>query len=121
MKKYSGLEKRKCSRAKASLVISYRIKQEVDNSDLSQSKNVSSGGMLLTTNRKFNKGTQLLLTLRFPFFPEKIQITAIVVESEEVVKNIIYNTHLEFFGLEEIIQKGLQDIVSKKLENQSDE
>jgi len=111
-----GSERRKNPRLKVNFVISYRIKKDLNNSDLSQSKNVSSGGMLLTTNRKFDKGTYLDLTLRFPFLPAKTKIIAEVIESKEVVKNIIYETHLKFFGLAELIQQELSKFVTNRID-----
>ena len=68
MKKYSGEERRRHPRADLNFVISYRIREEHDNFDLTQSRDVSQGGMLLTTNRKFEKGTHLVMTIRFPFY-----------------------------------------------------
>ena len=115
MGKYQGLDKRKHPRANANFIISYKIQKENVNSDLSQSKNVSQGGMLLTTNRLFDKGTHLLMTIRFPFLPNKIKITGEVVSSKEVVKNVIYETRIKFFGLDEAIAAELDAFVKNKI------
>ncbi len=113
MQEYEGQEKREYQRADANFVISYRIKEETDNFDLSQSKDVSQGGMLLTTNRAFDKGTKLVMTIRFPFLTKKIEILGEVVDSRVVVKNLIYNTRIKFFGLEELLARELEEFVLK--------
>ncbi len=113
MNTYNGPERRKHRRIDVSFIVSYRIKKERDNSDLSQTKNVSEGGMLLTTNRKFDKGTHLEMVIRFPFLPKRINIEGEVVDSKEVVRNVIYETRIKFFGLEEAIISSLSDFVKK--------
>ena len=115
MSSYNGQERRKHKRIDASFIVSYRIKQEINNSDLSQTKNVSEGGMLLTTNRKFDKGTYLEMTIRFPFLPNKIEILGEVVSSTEKVKNLIYETRLKFFGLEEALVGELAKFIQHNL------
>ncbi len=109
--KYGGPERRRYKRIDVNFIVSYRIKREKDNSDLSQTKNVSEGGMLLTTNRKFEKGVRLAMFIRFPFIPQKIEIEGEVIDSKEVVKDVIYETRLRFFGLEEAIARQLGDFV----------
>ena len=118
MNKYKGPDKRKHPRAEANFIISYKIQRENSNSDLSQSKNVSQGGMALTTNRYFEKGTHLLMTIRFPFFPNKIKVTGEVVSSKEVVNNIIYETRIKFFGLDEAIARELDTFVKNKIKKE---
>jgi hypothetical protein len=99
MEKYSGQEKRKFTRASANFVVSYRLKEQADNYDLSQTKNVSQGGMLLTTNRKFEKGTQLAMTIRFPFVNQRMEVTGAVIDSKEIVRGLIYETRITFIDL----------------------
>ena len=48
-------------------MVSYRVKAEVDNYDISQTRNLSLGGMMLTTNREFSLGTVLAIDIRLPF------------------------------------------------------
>jgi len=113
MEEFKGQEKRGYPRADVNFVISYRIKEETDNFDLTQSKDVSQGGMLLTTNRAFSPGTSLVMTIRFPFLTKKIEILGEVVDSTVSVKNLIYNTRIKFFGLEELLARELEDFVLK--------
>ena len=115
MSEYSGPEKRKFSRMDANFVISYRIKEMVDGYDLTQSKNVSQGGMLLTTNRLFNKGTFLAMTIRFPLIPQKIDVTGEVVHSREVVRDLIYETRIKFLDLDEEFFQKLGEFIQENL------
>ena len=112
---YKGSEKRVHPRLGANFVVSYRIKEVPDNYDLSQTKNVSQGGLLVTTNRKFDKGVFLAITIRFPFVPQRIEVTGQVIESKEVVRNLIYETRVCFLDMDMEMFKELGEFVKKKL------
>jgi c-di-GMP-binding flagellar brake protein YcgR len=108
---YAGPERRKSSRLEHNFVVSYRVLEEDDNVDITQTKNIGSGGMWLTTNREFDAGTKLALKLRLPLHPDEMTIIAKVVESREVVSNLIYDTHLEFISLDENYKKSIDKTV----------
>lgn len=116
MKEYDGVEKRNHSRIYVNFVVSYRLKQLPADYDLSQTKNISQGGLLLTTNRMFARDTYLAMTIRFPFVPQKIEIVGRVVASKEVVKNLIYETRIQFLDLDEKFFEELGEFVNKYLE-----
>ena len=101
MENYNGEERRKHRRLNANFIISYRIKEISGNYDLTQSRNVSQGGMLLTTNRQFDRGTTLAMTIRFPFVSERIELTGRVVGSREVVRDLIYETRIQFINFDQ--------------------
>ncbi len=115
MTDFSGSEKRKYARMNANFVVSYRIKEMLDGYDLSQSKNVSQGGMLLTTNKFFPKNTGLAMTIRFPFVAQKIEVTGRVISSKEMVRDLIYETRLQFMDLNENFFKELGEFINKYL------
>lgn len=115
MKRNNGLERREHSRISANFIVSYRITQPPSNYDLSQTKNVSQRGILLTTNRKFEKDTFLAMTIRFPFVLEKIEVKGVVVDSQEVIKNLIYDTRIKFFDLDVEIFRQLGEFVKQRL------
>ena len=100
-KEYTGAEKRKYPRASGRFIVSYRVIPDNSNGDISQTKNLSLGGMLLTTNCQFSAGTNLALEIRLPFDPDPIMIIAKVLESKEISKNIIYDTRLIFLAVDE--------------------
>ena len=98
---YAGPERRRHPRINARFIVSYRILEDVNNVDISQTKNLSLGGMLLTTNKKFTIGTNLALTIRLPFDPNPIMIIGRVMESREISKDLIYDTRLTFLDIDE--------------------
>ena len=108
---YSGPERRKYPRIVKRFIVSYRILNEDDNIDISQTKNLSLGGMLLTTNRQFNPGTSLYIQIRLPFDPDPIILTARVIESKEVTKGLIYDTRVEFLSVDAKHRKSMSETV----------
>lgn len=109
---YTGLERRKHPRIAGRFVVSYRVLEEVDNIDISQTRNLSMGGMLLTTNRQFSPGTSLALEIRLPFDPNPIMLIAKVVESREITKDLIYDTRLNFLAIDERHKKAVSQTVT---------
>jgi len=109
--KYAGAERRRHPRVNARFIVSYRILDEIDNLDISQTKNLSLGGMLLTTNRKFGIGTNLALEIRLPFDPNPIMIIAKVLESREISKDLIYDTRLIFSAIDERHRKAIKETI----------
>ncbi|MDD5431762.1 MAG: PilZ domain-containing protein [Candidatus Omnitrophica bacterium] len=108
---YGGPERRRNPRVSGRFIVSYRILEEMDNTDLTQTKNVSLGGMLLTTNRQLDPGTNLALEIRLPFDPNPIMLIGKVIESKEITKNLIYDTRLTFLAVDERHRKALNETV----------
>jgi PilZ domain len=117
MSNYGGPERRKNERLNVNFVVSYRIKEAEENFDLSQTKNLSQGGMLLTTNKQFQQGTRLAMILRFPLVPQKIEVIGIVIDSKEVVRDIIYETRIRFLNLDEEFFHKLGEFIREHLKN----
>ena len=116
---YAGSEKRKDSRASGRFIVSYRILEEKDNIDVSQTKNISLGGMLITTNTQFEPGVKLALEIRLPFDPNPIMLVGKVISSREVSKELlIYDTRLEFLSIDEahknIVTRTVEYYLKKK-------
>jgi len=108
---YAGPERRRHSRVNARFIVSYRILDEIDKVDISQTKNLSLGGMLLTTNKRFSIGTNLALEIRLPFDPNPIMIIAKVLDSREISKDLIYDTRLIFLAVDERHRKVIEETV----------
>lgn len=108
---YTGPERRKYPRITGRFVVSYRILEENDAVDISQTKNLSLGGMLLTTNKQFDPGTNLALEIRLPFDPNPIMLIGKVIESCEITKGLIYDTRLEFLAVDERHRKAITETV----------
>lgn len=114
---YGGSERRKHSRIMGKFVVSYRVKTEVDNYDISQTRNLSLGGMLLTTNRNFPPGTILAIDIRLPFFVDAIKITGKVEECKEIVKDLIYDTRVNFMEIDPKFKDIINDTVGYYLKS----
>ena len=115
MEKFSGGERRKYPRLSANFVISYKIVNIPEGYDLSQSKNVGQGGVLLTTNKKFAIGTRLALKIKFPFVPHRIEVLATVVDSKEIAKDVLYETRLSFADLNKQFFQELGQFIEHRL------
>jgi c-di-GMP-binding flagellar brake protein YcgR len=110
--KYEGLERRQHTRINARFIVSYRILEETDNVNISQTKNLSLGGMLLTTNKAFKVGTNLALEIRLPFDPNPIMIIGKILESREISKELIYDTRIMFLAIDERHRCVIKDTVA---------
>jgi hypothetical protein len=115
---YDGPERRKNCRVRGRFIVSYRIMDEADNIDITQTKNIGLGGMLLTTNRRFDPGTNLAVEIRLPFEKNPILLIGKVIESLEITRDLIYDTRLEFMAIDEnhrtIINKTVEYYTGKK-------
>ena len=116
---YGGPERRKHPRIAGRFIVSYRILGEENNVDLSQTRNLSLGGMLLTTNRNFQPGTHLALEIRLPFDPDPIIIVAEVLESREITPRLIYDTRLMFIKVDDKHKKSIGQTVEYYLKKGS--
>ena len=108
--RYLGPERRKHPRISGRFIVSYRVLNE-SNIDVTQTKNLSLGGMLLTTNRAFRPGTKLALEIRLPFDPHPIMLIAKVIASLEVTRDLIYDTRLQFIEVDASHQKVITETV----------
>ena len=115
---FTGQERRKHPRVVGRFIVSYRIMDEINNIDITQTKNISLGGMLLTTNRQFKPGTNLALEIRLPFDPHPIMLIAKVIESNEIMKDMIYDTRLEFLAVDEKHRKVMKETVDYYSKNE---
>jgi len=97
--RYIGPEKRKYLRFNANYVVSYRMKEAGKDFDLTQTKDVSQGGAIITADKKFEKGVQIVMRVRFPFMPDRLEITGEVVECREVIKGSVYEIRMKFVDL----------------------
>lgn len=105
-----GIERRKHPRISGRFMVSYRILDE-NNLDFTQSKNISLGGMLLTTNRSFSSGVCLAVEIRLPFERDPIMLVGRVVDSVEITRDLIYDTRLEFLAVDEHHRRILNNTV----------
>ncbi len=115
MTDYKGPERREHERISVNFVINYRIQELPDSYDLSQTKDVSQGGVLLTTNKAFEKGTYLTMNLRIPFVSQKIELKGKVIGSREIVRDLVYETRVSFIGLDKKFFEKLGKFIKESL------
>lgn len=117
---YNGPERRIHPRINARFIVSYRILEDRDKTDITQTKNICLGGMLLTTNRHFYAGTHLALEIRLPFDPHPIMLIGKVLESKEITKNLIYDTRLMFVAVDERHRRIINETVNYYLKKEEE-
>ena len=105
-------ERRRAPRKKITLIVYYCPKGNTATVDISQARNMSTLGMCLNTGRKFDRDMVINLDLKLPFAEKPFYVLAMVKDSTERVKDIIYETRLEFMGLEDKQKKVLEQIIS---------
>ncbi len=108
---YDGSERRKGPRINKNFVVSYRIYGDPDNVDISQTRNVGEGGIMLTTNRIFDSGTVLAIEIKLPFVPTPIRLLGKVLDSREIARNLIYETRLVFTYLDDESKQVVKNTV----------
>ena len=109
--KYTGPERRRHPRISGRFIVSYRVLEGGGKIDITQTKNISLGGMLLTTNTPFKPGTSLAIEIRLPFDPNPIMLIGRVIDSREVTKDLIYDTRLMFLAVDEKHRGVIKDTV----------
>ena len=90
------VERRHHPRTDVRIVVSYRGNDIAGGYDISESENISPGGMLLATSQRFSPGERLVLTLRAPTRPDATEVYARVVASQETGARRVYLTRVQF-------------------------
>jgi len=107
-------EKRQYPRVNNHFIVSYGLVEKDDIIELSQTRNLSQGGIALSTSIKFNPGTQLVMKLRIPLAHEPVKIIGRVVESRELRKNH-YDTRIQFMTIDEKYRDSLIKTITRQL------
>jgi hypothetical protein len=111
-----GADKRRTPRTPGKFIVNYRVFNDLNSEcDISQTKNIGGGGMLLNTTRFFEKGTILSIDARLPFSREPLHFRAEVIESKEMVKNLIYDTRVMFLDMNESQKNALTETLNHYL------
>lgn len=110
VEEYKGPDRRVFPRTSTNFLVIYRI-IETKEKDITLTRNVSLGGICLTTNRGFKEGTLIGIEIKMPFLVQPILMVGKVVNVEEIVKDVIYDTHIEFVELPEEHKQLLQQLI----------
>ena len=93
-------ERRKSIRIDKHFILKY---YDLANPDViysaTQLKNISIGGICFTTATAFAIGTALAVDIKTPMLAEITHLEGTILASEEKLKNIIYETRLQFKNL----------------------
>ncbi len=95
-------DRRRHPRREASLVVSYRREDPTAGYGIAQTRNISQGGILLTTARAFAPDALLAIRIRLPFrcSPSFVSAMARAVESRDIVQLQLYETRLRLVELD---------------------
>jgi len=108
---YIKFEKRKFKRINGNYVISYiPIKGEDLKFDVSQTKNLSEGGLLFISDRKFEKDIVLKIKLRLPEFSDYVIIKAQVIASTQLAKGLMHETRVKFVDVEQKVREAIRKL-----------
>jgi len=90
-------ERRKYKRIKKNFILSYFDKAFPEQKlELTQLKNISLGGICFVTTKAFDPATVIGIELKTPYLSDTTYLEGKVIQSHERVKNVIYETRLEF-------------------------
>ncbi len=114
MQSQPAQDQRQHQRREVSLVVSYRPEDPTAGYGIAQTRNISQGGLLLTTARAFAPGALLAIRIRLPFrcSPSFVSGTAQAVESREIVQCLLYETRLRFIHLDRWSTRIIGDFCS---------
>ncbi len=98
MQTLRALDRRRHPRRDASLLVRYCRTDTAGSYDITQTRNVSQGGMLLTTARALAPGARLTMTARLCLqgLPRLVKVRAEAVASRELVRGFVYETRVRF-------------------------
>ena len=107
-------ENRRHKRLGVSYLISYRVKDAGATYNLSRTKNISGGGVLLMTERAFREGVVLELLIRAPFAMKPLEVSGKVLTSHEIVKNVVYETRIQFSEVDRQRLAELDEFIKRR-------
>jgi hypothetical protein len=107
-------DKRKSNRADVRFMVAYgRINEDaIVDRDISQTKNISEGGMALTTSQPFTPHTNLTLNIKLPITETPVLVTGTVMESKEISPRFIYYTRVAFCEIDEPKRRAIQQTIA---------
>ena len=112
MKKNEQPERRQYKRFKKHFILTYwDLGDPYVRHEATQLKNISLGGICLITPRAFAPMTTLCIELKTPFYSELTRLEGKVVQSNEKIKDVVYETHLAFQQLSSNAQFALSKII----------
>lgn len=94
-------DRRHYVRIKKNFILTYYSKDDpTQKHEISQLKNISLGGMCFVTTNALEKSLKIGIELKTPYLADTTYIEGLVLESHEKVKDMIYETRLQFGSLD---------------------
>lgn len=94
-------ERRLHKRIKKNFILTYfDVNNPSVKFEITQLKNISKGGICFITTRSFPSSTRIGIELKTPYLSGTTYLEGTVLESHEKIKNLLYETRLEFSELE---------------------
>ena len=113
---FAGSERRKNPRLNRQFMVRYSMTDDINQSDLTQIRDISLGGACLTTCKAFEMGTKLLLKIKLP--GAEIMPTGKVLESKPLGTSLGFcNTRIEFADIGEADKQILSNRLNAYLRN----
>jgi hypothetical protein len=95
-------ERRKFVRINGTYVVSYEdISGQGIGADITQTRNISAGGVWFTTEKRFPAASILKIKLRIPDAPDYMELNVKVVESKQKIKGMMCDTRVKFIDIKE--------------------
>lgn len=108
-------ERRKFKRINRNYIVSYApVKSEEIKFDISQTKNLSEGGLLFITDRKFDKDVVLKLKLKLPEFLDYVIVQVQVIDSTRMAKGMMSETRVRFVEAEQKVIESIRKLVDRE-------
>ena len=94
-------ERRLHKRIKKNFILTYfDVNNPSVKFEITQLKNISKGGICFITTRSFPSSARIGIELKTPYLSGTTYLEGTVLESHEKIKNLLYETRLEFSSLE---------------------
>jgi len=118
-KEPSFQEKRRHKRIKKNFILTYfELDHPKRKQEISQLKNIGTGGMCFISVKKFEPGTRLGIELKTPYLSGTTYLEGKVLQSHTKVANMIYETRLQFDSLEKDAEFLLNELIEYFLNDQ---
>jgi len=110
------LERRRFVRINANFVVSYiDVTPEMSKSNITQTKNIGLGGILITTDREVAAETVLKVKLKIPTAPAYVEVKIKVLDCKEKIKDLLYEIRGRFV----VLKDEDKDYIYKVIESYS--
>jgi len=106
-------ERRRFKRINGNYIVSYApIKGAEAKFDVSQTKNLSEGGLLFISDKNFEKDVVLKIKLRLPEFTDYVILQMQVIDSKQLAKGRMYETRGRFIEVEDKVKAAIRRLVN---------